>query len=155
MADESVQPVPCVFFVSMRSPRSHSSEPSGVTSRSFASAVPWPPFTRTALPHAAAIARAASAMSASPSMRPSARISASGMLGVTTLASGSSSRLSTSSASSAIRRDPDVDTMTGSTTTRPTSCARRPSAMARMIAAEETMPTLTASGRMSSKTVSI
>ena len=45
--------------------------------------------------------------------------------------------------------------MTGSTTMLEAPCRRSPSAMARTMAGDETMPTFTASGRISSNTASI
>ena len=80
--------------------------------------------------------------------------SASGMLGVSTVASGSSSRSSVSTASSQISREPDVDTITGSTTTLPAPYFFKLSAITRINSADDTMPIFTASGLMSVNTQS-
>lgn len=85
-------------------------------------------------------------MSAAPEMLRPERISASGMLGVTTSARGSSARLSVSMASSRRSFAPLVATMTGSTTMCFAPYSRSFAAMSSMSPAEETMPILTASG---------
>ena len=76
------------------------------------------------------------------------------MFGVITLASGKSSSTNARFASSLINADPLVDTMTGSSTTRSAPQAFSPSAMECAMAADDTMPILTASGRMSENTAS-
>ena len=81
--------------------------------------------------------------------------SASGMLGVITLASGNKRPVSASEAPSLIRRLPLVDTITGSTTMFSAACARSDSAIATTFNADDTMPIFTAPGRMSSNTASI
>ena len=80
---------------------------------------------------------------------------ASGMLGVTTVARGNSSSRRAVAASLSSRREPLVATITGSTTTFWAPCCRSFWAMTRMSPAEDTMPTFTASGRMSWNTASI
>ena len=80
---------------------------------------------------------------------------ASGMLGVMTVANGNRRRVSASAASSAMRRAPEVATITGSTTTFVALHALRRSAITSIISVDETMPILTALGRISSKMASI
>ena len=80
---------------------------------------------------------------------------ASGMLGVTTAARGNSFSRRAAAASLSSSRDPLVETITGSTTTFWAPYWRSFWAMTRMSPAEETMPTFTASGRMSWNTASI
>ena len=77
------------------------------------------------------------------------------MLGVMTDASGKSRSVSAPAASSLMRRAPDVATITGSTTTLWAFQVCKRSAMASMMAAEDTMPIFTAAGGMSWKTASI
>ena len=84
-----------------------------------------------------------------------ASTSASGMLGVTMSASGTSASARAETAPSSMRREPLVATITGSTTTLRARCVERRSAMTSMISADETMPTFTAAGGMSSNTASI
>ena len=146
MALESVQPVPWVFGLAMRLPMNQRVVPSGWQSRSLASLVSCPPLQRTAQPYSALIFFAAASMSAAPEMLMPERISASGMLGVTTSARGSSARLSVSMASSRRSFAPLVATMTGSTTMCFAPYSRSFAAMSSMSPAEETMPILTASG---------
>ena len=93
-------------------------------------------------------------MSASFAMVMPLSTSASGMLCVTTVASGSSSRSSVSTASSQISREPDVDTITGSATTPTAPYFFKLSAITQISAADDTMPIFTASGRMSVNTQS-
>ena len=81
--------------------------------------------------------------------------SASGMLGVITVARQNSWRTSASTAASAMSAEPDVAIITGSTTTLAALWRSSPSAMAPTMAGDDTMPIFTASGRMSSKTASI
>src|SRR5690606_16408037 len=99
-------------------------------------------------------AAAASAASSSAMAWPSSS-SASGVLGVTRLASGSSRLRSASRASSASSLAPEVATITGSSTTCGGRCASSASATAWMTSAEASMPSLTAPMRKSSKQASI
>ena len=117
MADDSVQPVPWVFPVSMAGARNHRTVPLGRASTSFASFAPWPPFTSAAPPHIPISWRAARSIAASSAMGKPHSTSASGMLGVTTSASGSRRARRAATASSSMRRAPLVATITGSTTT--------------------------------------
>ena len=79
---------------------------------------------------------------------------ASGMLGVRRVARGSSCSFRASTASSEIRREPLVATITGSTTMFFAPYCLSLSAMTWIRAVEETIPVLTASGKMSVKTQS-
>ena len=82
------------------------------------------------------------------------RISASGMLGVRTVARGSSCASRTAMASSRRSFAPEVATITGSTTMCFAPYWRSLSAMTEMRPEEETMPIFTASGKMSVKMAS-
>ena len=160
MALDSVQPVPCVPRVCTGSPRktSGSSAP-GRRSTSVAHSSParWPPFTRTAPVVVRAMTRAARVMDARPSAAASMPESAlaSGMLGVTTWASGKSSATTLEAAPCSMSAAPLVATMTGSTTTWAAPWRRSPSATARTIWPLDSMPTFTAAGAISSNTASI
>ena len=79
---------------------------------------------------------------------------ASGRLGVSRSARGNSSVLSASTASAASSLLPLVDTITGSSTILFTEYSLSLPAMARTMAAEDTIPIFTASGRMSDSTQS-
>ena len=74
---------------------------------------------------------------------------------MTTVASGSSSVRSASTASSRSRRSPLVATITGSTTSVEMPCSRTFAATTRMISEFEIMPVFTASAPMSVTTASI
>src|SRR5438045_3846047 len=94
MAAEYVHPVPWVAGPSTRGAGKRVSVlPSQSTS--VAASLRWPPFTRTWRGPSAPMRRAASTMSASESTAMSASTAASWRFGVTTVASGSSSRTST------------------------------------------------------------
>ena len=82
------------------------------------------------------------------------RISASGMLGVSTAASGSSSRHRASTASERRSLAPEVATITGSTTMFSALYSLSFAAITAISSAEETMPIFTASGKMSVKIAS-
>ena len=82
------------------------------------------------------------------------RTSVSGMLGVRTVARGSSSSFRASTASWEISREPEVATITGSTTIFLAPYCFSLSAMTSMSPVEETMPVFTASGKMSVNTQS-
>ena len=132
IALERVHPVPCVFGLFILRPLNHFATISPFSflpyKKSLASFTLWPPFTRTEQPKASWILRAASSISNSVVILRarasfsvgifafSRRTSASGILGVITVASGRSSFLSVSIASSLINFDPLVATITGSTT---------------------------------------
>ena len=75
-----------------------------------------PPLQRTEQPYCSLIFRAAASIPAASVMTRPERISASGMLGVTTSASGSSCSVRACMASSRSSREPEVATITGSTT---------------------------------------
>ena len=90
-------------------------------------------------------------MSSEPEMVRPDRTSASGMLGVRTAARGSSWLFSASTASSEIRRDPLVAIITGSTTMFRAWYCFSLSAMTWISPVEDTIPVLTASGKMSVK----
>ncbi len=77
------------------------------------------------------------------------------MLGVTTVASGKSRRVSASTVSSSTMRWPVAGIMTGSTTTFSAPQYSRRSATASTISGVFIMPMRTAAGRMSSKQASI
>ena len=79
------------------------------------------------------------------------RISASGMFGVRTSASGRSFSHSAVTASSRNSFAPDVATMTGSTTMCFALYSFNFAAIVSISSAEDTMPILTASGKMSVK----
>ena len=115
IAEDSVQPVPCVFEFSIRLPWNQVTC-SPCTSTSFASSRLWPPFVSTAQPKAAWIRFAASTISAELRIVIPDSTSLSGMFGVITVASGSSFNLSVSTASSLISFAPLVAIITGSTT---------------------------------------
>ena len=99
--------------------------------------------------------QAARSMSASVRMVRPERISPSGMLGVATVARGSSSPSRVATASSSSSREPAVETITGSTTMFSAWYRRSRWAITSMSLLDETMPIFTASGRMSVKTMSI
>ena len=138
----------------MRSPGSQHVNPRSA-STSSASLMPCPPFTRTATPKRSDSSPAAASISRFVAMPLPQSTSASGMLGVITLASGNKRPVSASEAPSLIRRLPLVDTITGSTTMFSAACARSDSAIATTFNADDTMPIFTAPGRMSSNTASI
>ena len=154
MALDRVQPVPWVLGLWMRWPWNHRG-PAFVHSRSLASLTLWPPLSRTAQPYRSLICRAARSMSASVRMVRPERISPSGMLGVVTVARGSSSPSRVATASSSSSREPAVETITGSTTMFSAWYRRSRWAITSMSLLDETMPIFTASGRMSVKTMSI
>ena len=79
------------------------------------------------------------------------RTSASGILGVRTAARGRSSSFRASTASWEMRREPLVATITGSTTMFLALYCFSLSAITSMRPVEETIPVLTASGKMSVK----
>ena len=79
----------------------------------------------------------------------------SGMFGVTTAARGKSAFISIATASVLIRGEPLVAAITGSTTIFFALKCLSLLAMAWISSAEDTMPILTASGKISSKTASI
>ena len=83
------------------------------------------------------------------------RTSASGMFGVITVARGSKRSFKVKIASSLISLAPLVATITGSTTTFLKLNSLIESAIALMSAEEETIPTLTAAGKMSVATAAI
>ena len=153
MALDRVQPVPWVLGFSMRRP-SNQRKPLPSYSRSEASSTLCPPLQSTAQPQSPWMRAAASAISSLVRMVLPDRSSASGILGVMTAASGSSLRRRASMASSRSRREPEVATITGSTTMFLARQAVSLSAMASISGAEATMPVLTASGKISEKTLS-
>ena len=125
MALERVQPVPCVLATAMRSPGSQTEEQSARTSRSSAAPVAWPPLTRTA-PDTSVLTRAASLSTSArllgtptppPPAKRAASLTASGMLGVTSVASPKSSPTTASTVSEPESEVPVEDTITGSRTT--------------------------------------
>ena len=135
IAEESVQPVPCVFGLSIRGLVNQVAVPSGSTSTSLASLMPCPPLTSTAQPKCSASVRPAVSISASvrmPSLSSRAdsvsssdvrscmacasSASVSGMFGVMTVASGNSRVVSAATASSSMSLAPEVATITGSST---------------------------------------
>ena len=111
-------------------------------------------FSQTATQRSA-ISEAAISTSSNDAIAMPESTSASGMLGVITEARGNSWRTSASTAASAMSAEPDVATITGSTTTLAALWRSSPSAMAPTMAGDDTMPIFTASGRISSKTASI
>ena len=114
----------------------------------------WPPLHSTAQPYFSLMYLAAASMPVASVMVMPERISASGMLGVRTAASGSSSRHRASTASSRSSFAPEVATITGSTTMFFALYCFSFSAMTTMRSAEETMPIFTASGKISVKIAS-
>ncbi len=80
--------------------------------------------------------------------------SASGMFGVTTRASGSSSRFKASSASSSIRSKPEVERTTGSTTGAGKFASRKRRATSRMISRVGSIPVFAPATLKSSTTAS-
>ena len=153
MAEESVQPVPCVFEFSIRSDSNQLTFPS-IKSRSSALSLRWPPFRSTLVPAAEAMRSTAASISAFLSILTPLNASPSGTFGVITSANGNSSVRKAWLASSCIRLLPLVATMTGSTTIFSALYSISFSAMTLMIAAFDTMPIFTASGRISLKTQS-
>ena len=153
MAEESVQPVPWVFGLSMRLPLNHLEVPSR-QSRSFASLSWWPPLQSTAQRYCSLMAFAAATMSSGVRTVMPESTSVSGMFGVSTVASGSRCALSAAMASSLMSLAPLVATMTGSTTMFSARYSRSFRAMTSIRPVDETMPILTASGRMSVKMLS-
>ena len=119
-AEASVQPVPCASSCSRAWRIGCTPSPSAsrsTTSSREASAGRWPPFSSTArAPSSRSASIAPCIASTLPIARPSSS-SASGMFGVTIVASGSRRVRSASSASASSRRAPVVATMTGSSTT--------------------------------------
>ena len=100
----------------------------------------------TAQPYFSLMVCAAFSISAAFLMDMPESISASGMFGVSTSAIGSSLAVSASTASSRSSLEPEVATITGSTTMclAPYSCSL--SAIVPISSAEDTIPILTASG---------
>ena len=82
------------------------------------------------------------------------RISASGMLGVSTVARGSRSSFRAETASSVMSRSPEVATITGSTTRFLAPYSFSLAAITRISGMLETMPVFTASGKISVNTQS-
>ena len=108
----------------------------------------------TAQPYFSLMVCAAFSMSAAFLIGISARISASGMLGVRTSAIGSRFAHRALTASSRRSLEPDVATMTGSTTICFAPYCFSLAAIVSMSSAEETIPILTASGVISVNTAS-
>ena len=143
MADDSVQPVPCVLRVSKRGPREarHAvrldQKIDALRRRRGrpSSARPWRRARAAARPaRASRLRRRRSGRSSSAA--------ASGRFGVTTSAFGISSRRRLSTASGLSSRSPEVATITGSSTTLLCLWRARPSATAAITAAFDSMPSL-------------
>ena len=100
------------------------------------------------------MALAAASMPAVSVMVMPERISASGMLGVSTVARGSSCSFRAATASSEISRSPEVATITGSTTRFLAPYSFSLAAITWISGMLDTMPVFTASGKMSVNTQS-
>ena len=157
-AEAKVHPVPWVLTVSnLGAVNSRKLWP--LKYRSVAGPSRCPPLTTTDAAPMATISRAAFFTSSSETIERPVRVSASGILGVTTAAMGNSRSRRAPTASSCRRESPLLATITGSTTNR------RSSGIAEyflsdlvthsMIALLESIPVFTASAPMSVTTASI
>ena len=153
MAAEYVQPVPCVWFVSVRS-ASRIRKPLELSSTSVALPTRCPPFTNTALQPNDKIRSAARFMASMESTVNPANEEASCRLGVTNAAQGSSCRTSASRASSAIKEAPCLEIITGSTINGINGCLLQTCATVSMMAAFPSAPVLAAWAGISSNTAS-
>ncbi len=155
-AEESVQPVPCVFCVGTRLPSSQITSPPWRRRSGLSSPSRCPPFKSTFLSprpwRRAATAGICLRLSAGASPSSAA---ASGRLGVISVASGRIFSLSAVTAASGRRRSPPLAIMTGSTTTARGFQRWSASATASMTSGMPSMPIFTASTARSEKTESI
>ncbi len=146
MAEDSVQPVPCVCFVGMRG-ASNRTRPVAIDENIDGLWGPWRGPLSAARRSRRARASASPVRSSPPRPglwhRPAA-VAASGMFGVTTTASGMSMVRTASTALSSSKGSPLCATMTGSTTTGTPGNAFSPSTTASMIPSVPSMPILTA-----------
>ena len=155
IADDSVQPVPCVCAVSMRGIRTSKVSCAVHATSTDSGPARCPPLTSTTRGPSFRIRWPAARMSSTERIVISANTSASGRLGVTMCERGRSSLRMAATASASSRRSPPLATMTGSTTTSGRSSSAIAAATASTMAAVASMPTLTASAPMSPATASI
>ena len=157
IADDSVQPVPCVFAVSMRSAARRATASARPAGRRFPAPCAWPPLISTALraereqplgllAHLGFVAR----------QRPIEQRGGLGQVGRDDRARAESARAcSTSIAAGASSRSPDVAIITGSSTTCVCFQRSSPAATAAIATGCDSMPIFTALTSRSENTASI